>query len=147
MSLKAGSSKSPTIVCASGYFSAIHRGHIEYLEKSKALGTFLVVIVNNDHQTKLKHNVIFKSIEDRLEVTRSLRCVDMAVVSIDMDRSVCKTLECLRPHIFANGGDALNDNIPEKPTCEKYNITMIDGLGDKIQSSSWILADYCKNVE
>lgn len=137
------SSQGPIIVCASGYFSAIHRGHIEYLEKSKMLGNYLVVIVNNDHQTMLKHNKIFKSIEDRLAVVRSLRCVDMAVVSVDDDRSVCKTLECLRPHIFANGGDAKNDSIPEKIICEKYNIKMIDGLGDKIQSSSWILSDYC----
>jgi D-beta-D-heptose 7-phosphate kinase/D-beta-D-heptose 1-phosphate adenosyltransferase len=130
-------------VCASGYFSVIHRGHIEYLEKSKALGDILIVIVNNDQQTMLKHGVVFKSIEDRLEVIRSLRCVDIAIVSIDTDRSVCKTLECLRPHIFSNGGDALNDNIPEKIICDKYNIKMIDGLGEKIQSSRWLLSDYC----
>ena len=133
----------PTIVCASGYFSAIHRGHIEYLEKSKALGDFLVVIVNNDHQTNLKHGEIFKTIEDRLEVVRALRCVDLAIVSADTDRTVCKTLEFLRPHIFTNGGDQTNANIPEKEVCEKYGIKMVDGLGSKIQSSSWILSDYC----
>ena len=133
----------PTIVCASGYFSAIHRGHIEYLEKSKTLGDFLVVIVNNDHQTNLKHGEIFKKIEDRLEVIRALRCVDLAVISADVDRSVCKTLEFLRPHIFTNGGDQTNESIPEKEVCEKYGIKMVDGLGNKIQSSRWILSNYC----
>lgn len=131
------------IVCASGYFSAIHRGHIEYLEKSKALGDILVVIVNNDQQTLLKHGKIFKSIEDRLAIARSLRCVDLAVVSVDTDRTVCKTLECIRPHIFCNGGDQTNKNIPEKEICENLGIQMMDGLGDKIQSSSIILEEYC----
>ena len=40
---------------------------------------------------------------------------------------------------FANGGDQNNDTIPERPICEKMGIALIDGLGDKIQSSSWLL--------
>ena len=40
---------------------------------------------------------------------------------------------------FANGGDQNNDSIPEKKTCEILKIKLIDNLGDKIQSSSWIL--------
>ena len=40
---------------------------------------------------------------------------------------------------FANGGDQNNDTIPERDICEKLNIQLIDGLGDKIQSSSWLL--------
>ncbi len=137
----------PLIICASGYFSVVHSGHLEYLEKSKALGDILVVIVNNDHQTMLKHGRIFKSIEDRLEVIRSLRCVDLGIVSIDTDRSVSRTLECLRPHVFTNAADQSNDNIPEKSICEKLGIKLVDGLGEKIQSSSWILHDYCLKQE
>ena len=40
---------------------------------------------------------------------------------------------------FANGGDQNNESIPEKPICEKLGVKLIDGLGDKIQSSSWLL--------
>ena len=40
---------------------------------------------------------------------------------------------------FANGGDQDNNLIPEKTICNKYGIELIDGLGNKIQSSSWIL--------
>ena len=40
---------------------------------------------------------------------------------------------------FANAGDQNNDSIPEKQVCKKMNVTLIDGLGDKIQSSSWLL--------
>lgn len=149
-SIRQNSSNSPgrpIIVCASGYFSALHRGHVEYLERSKALGDILIVIVNNDEQTLLKHGKIFKSIEDRLEVIRSLRCVDVAIVSVDSDRSVCKTLASVRPHIFTNAGDQTNDNIPEKEICDRYHIKMVDGLGEKVQSSSWILAEYCSKSE
>jgi hypothetical protein len=40
---------------------------------------------------------------------------------------------------FANGGDQNNDTIPERSICEELGIELIDGLGAKIQSSSWLL--------
>ena len=40
---------------------------------------------------------------------------------------------------FANGGDQNNKRIPEISVCNKLGIQLIDGLGDKIQSSSWLL--------
>lgn len=134
------------IVCCSGYFSPLHRGHIEYLERSKCLGNKLVVIVNNDNQSFLKKGSSFMNESERLEIIRSLKCVDFAVLSIDQDRTVCKTLECIRPNIFTNGGDQFNDFIPEKTICEKLGIEIIDGIGDKIQSSSWLLANVNKSV-
>jgi cytidyltransferase-like protein len=139
---KSASHCEPKIVCASGYFSVLHRGHIEYLEHSKSLGDLLIVIVNNDAQTMIKHGKIFKSADERLAIIRSLRCVDMAVISIDTGQSVCLTLQCLRPHVFTNGGDQFNEGIPEKEVCEKYGIVTVDGLGAKVQSSRWILDNY-----
>ena len=38
-----------------------------------------------------------------------------------------------------NGGDQSNNNIPEAETCKNLDIKLIDGLGNKIQSSSWLL--------
>ncbi len=128
-----------TIVCCSGYFSPLHKGHIEYLERSKKIGDKLVVIVNNDAQSILKKGSSFIPEDERLEIIRSLKCVDYAVLSIDQDRTVCKTLESIRPHIFTNAGDQFNDHIPEKEICEKLGIQLVDGLGDKIQSSSWLI--------
>lgn len=127
------------IVCVSGYFNPLHYGHLEYFEKSKELGDKLIVIVNNDKQSILKKGKSFMPEDERLKIIRSLRIVDMAVLSIDEDRSVCKTLESVRPHIFTNGGDQSNEIIPEKDICEKLGIKLIDGMGDKIQSSSWLL--------
>ena len=40
---------------------------------------------------------------------------------------------------FANGGDQTNISIPEAKICKELGIRLIDGLGDKIQSSSWLL--------
>ena len=54
-------------VAVSGYFDPIHVGHIEYLELAKELGTELIVIVNNDHQCKLKKGSSFMKQEDRLK--------------------------------------------------------------------------------
>ena len=129
-----------TIVCVSGYFNPLHVGHIEYFEKSKKLGTKLVVIVNNDKQSILKKGTSFMPEDERLKIIRSLKIVDMAVLSIDEDRTVCKTLESVRPDIFTNGGDQNNETIPERGICEKLNIKLVDGLGLKIQASSWLLS-------
>ena len=40
---------------------------------------------------------------------------------------------------FANGGDQKNNMIPEATTCHELGIELIDKLGKKIQSSSWLL--------
>lgn len=130
---------SESIVCVSGYFSPFHSGHLEYFERSKKLGDKLVVIVNNDKQSYLKKGSSFMKEDERLQIIRSLKCVDYAVISIDEDRTVCKTLESVRPHIFTNGGDQHNTIIPERGICEKLGIKLVDGLGDKIQSSSWLI--------
>ena len=127
------------IVVASGYFDPLHIGHIEYLKESKKLGDKLIVIVNNDYQTKLKKGKSFMPCSERVKVVRELECVDIAIESIDKDRTVCETLKILHPDIFTNGGDQNNDSIPEKSICLENNITLVDGLGDKIQSSSWLI--------
>ena len=127
------------IVCASGYFDPFHVGHLEYLEKSKSLGDKLYVIVNNDHQAKLKKGKSFMPAVERLRVVRSIHCVDAAILSTDQDRTVCQTLRLISPDIFANGGDQTNQGIPEKVVCDEMNIQLVDNLGNKIQSSSWLI--------
>ena len=74
--------------------------------------------------------------QDRLRIVQSLRVVDKAFLSIDKDRSVCESLAAIKPNIFANGGDRSLGEIPETKVMKEYNIEMVDGLGDKIRSSS-----------
>ena len=124
------------IVVASGYFDPIHVGHLEYLQLASKLGDKLIVIVNNNHQAKLKKGEFFIHEKDRIQIVAALRCVDEVFLSIDTDSSVCKSLEAVKPNIFANGGDRSLDEIPETAVMKKHDIKMVDGLGDKIRSSS-----------
>ncbi len=73
---------------------------------------------------------------DRVEIVKCLKMVDEVFLSVDMDKTVCASLESVKPDIFANGGDRSTSEVPESSICKKYNIEMIDGLGAKIRSSS-----------
>ena len=73
---------------------------------------------------------------DRFAIVRFLKSVYVFFLSIDIDKTVCASLEFLKPDMFANGGDRSTKEVPETSVCKKYNIEMIDGLGDKIRSSS-----------
>ena len=124
------------VIAVSGYFDPLHVGHIEYIQLSKKLGDKLVVILNNDKQAGLKTGKAFMPLEERKKILESLRDVDEVFVSIDDDASICKSLEAVRPDIFAKGGDRFIEEIPESSICRELGIEMVDGLGKKIQSSS-----------
>jgi len=133
-------------VIVSGYFNPIHKGHLEYFNNSRALADELFVIVNNDAQRVLKGSKEFQNQEERMIIVSNIKAVDKAILSVDEDRTVCATLKKIAQDYgseyklsFANGGDQNNDTIPERPVCEEMGISLIDGLGDKIQSSSWLL--------
>ena len=132
-------------VVVSGYFDPIHVGHLEMMKLAKQLGDELVVIVNNDKQAKLKKKKSFMSEDDRLKIVKAIRYTDAAFISVDEDKTVCGSLEKVRRNykdyniIFANGGDRHSGEIPESKVCKKCDIQMIDGLGDKIRSSSKIM--------
>ena len=128
--------KNELVVAVSGYFDPIHVGHLEYLQLASKLGDKLIVIVNNNHQAKLKKGEFFMHEKDRIQIVAALRCVDEVFLSIDKDSSVCKSLEAVKPNIFANGGDRSLDEIPETAVMKKFDIKLVDGLGDKIRSSS-----------
>lgn len=133
-------------IIVSGYFNPLHKGHLEYLNNAKALADYLIVIVNNDEQRKLKGSKAFQLEDERVFIISNIKSVDKVVLSMDTDRTVCETINKIANEFgatynlaFANGGDQNNDTIPERPVCEKLGITLLDGLGNKIQSSSWLL--------
>ncbi len=133
-------------IIVSGYFNPIHKGHIEYFNSAKAKGDKLIVIVNNDHQRALKGSKEFQKEEERVIIVSNIKSVDRVFLSIDQDRAVCATIKHIYEQLssefdiaFANGGDQNNNSIPEVSVCEDLGIELIDGLGDKIQSSSWLL--------
>ena len=123
-------------VAISGYFDPIHVGHIEYINNAKKLGDWLIVIVNNNKQCALKKGKHFMDENDRVLIVKNIKAVDEVFLSIDDDKTVSKSLKTVNPDVFANGGDRKNFEIPESKVCKENNIEIIDGLGDKIRSSS-----------
>ena len=136
----------PKAIIVSGYFNPLHKGHLELFQKAKSAGDQLWVIVNIDLQRELKGSKEFMDENERHLIVSAIGIVDKALVSIDKDKTQCATLADLAEKFsseyelyFANGGDQNNDSIPEVPVCKQKGIGLLEGLGDKIQSSSWLL--------
>ena len=147
------SSAKKIIVAVSGGFDPIHIGHVRLFREAKKLGDELVVILNNDNWLKVKEGRGFMPEHERKEISEAMAGVNRVVLTKhepdSKDMSVCRELEELMPHIFANGGDRHEDNLPgpEVAVCDQIGCKMMFnvGQGGKIQSSSWLLNNYKKN--
>ena len=135
-------------VIVSGYFNPVHKGHLELFKMANMIGDFLIVLVNSDHQRKLKGSKEFQDENERLQIIQTLKPVGYACISIDKDKTQIESLKMLYHKFgdifdltFANGGDQTNESIPESLICNELGIKLMDGLGDKIQSSSWLLKE------
>ena len=142
--------KSKAII-VSGYFNPLHKGHLELFKKAKASGDQLWVIINSDLQRELKGSKEFMDEKERLIIVSAIGIVDKALISIDNDKTQCATLADLANKFssdyelyFANGGDQNNDSIPEILVCKEKGIGLLERLGGKIQSSSWLLKNNIK---
>lgn len=141
--------KNKTLVICSGYFNPIHKGHLEYLKRSKELGDFLYVIVNNDYQREMKGSRPFMEEKERKLIIESIKFVDKAMIAIDEEKTVNRSIKWImmsigkefNRYIFANGGDQNQSTVGETQLCEELGIELADGLGDKIQSSSKLIKD------
>ena len=91
-------------VIVSGYFNPIHKGHIEYINLSKKLGDYLIVIVNNDFQRKLKGSNEFMNEDERQIILNNIKAVDKVYLSIDKDKTVIETLKLINDDL----GDKYN---------------------------------------
>jgi rfaE bifunctional protein nucleotidyltransferase chain/domain len=92
------------IVFTNGCFDVLHRGHIDYLEKSKKLGTKLVIGLNSDASVRrLKIGRPINTQEDRKSVLLSLRCVDEVIIFDD--DTPFNLIQRLKPDILTKGGD------------------------------------------
>ena len=134
----------------SGGFDPLHVGHIELFERAKKLSDELWVILNTDKFLTNKKGKPFMPFDERKKILKSLRVVDLVIPCIDKDQTVCKTLKKLKKTLaitdtelfFCNGGDRTSGkNTPEHKLCEEIGIETVYGLGDKIQSSSWLTND------
>lgn len=150
--------KKNIVVAVSGGFDPLHPGHTRLIHEAKKLGTKLIVILNNDNWLKAKKGQVFMPQHERKEILEALRDVDKVILtshqSNPKDMSVSATLQKIKPDIFANGGDRDKKNAADPKsslytdiaTCKKLKCKMVfnAGKGGKIESSSWLLANYAK---
>ena len=143
----------------SGYFNPIHPGHISMVQDVKATypDCELVVIVNNDHQVRLKKSVPFLDETARCEIVNNIKGVDYVLLSIDQNLSIAKSIEVIvksnryhnyspqqKKFKFCNGGDRNPEcsNIQELNMCQSYDVDIEYGYGDsKRYSSSKLIYD------
>ena len=93
-----------TIVFTNGCFDVLHRGHIEYLKVSKALGTKLIVGLNSDASVKrLKPGRPINNQDDRMAVLLALRWVDEVIIFDEP--TPLQLINKLKPDIITKGGD------------------------------------------
>lgn len=63
-----------------GTFDLLHYGHINLLERAKALGDYLVVVISTDEfNWNMKQKKCYFSYEDRKRMVEALRCVDLVI--------------------------------------------------------------------
>lgn len=132
----------PTLVVISGYFSPLHCGHLDMIEDAARRGDEVAVIVNNNAQQILKKGKLIIDEADRLRIVQALRLVDDAIISVDDDATVSKSLALLAEKypehrlIFGNGGDRTAGNVPEADVCAQHDIEMVFDMGGTTKRDS-----------
>jgi D-beta-D-heptose 7-phosphate kinase/D-beta-D-heptose 1-phosphate adenosyltransferase len=102
---KAAKKKGKRVVFTNGCFDLLHAGHVDYLERARSLGDYLVIAVNSDASVKrLKGSTRpLNGLSDRMRVLAALACVD-CVVSFSEDTPL-RLIQELTPDVLVKGGD------------------------------------------
>ncbi len=93
-------------------FDVLHRGHVTYLARARALGASLIVGVNSDASVKRLgkgDDRPVNALADRMAVLAALESVSL-VTSFDEDTPLALILAC-RPDVLVKGGDWQPDAI------------------------------------
>src|SRR4051812_39658233 len=118
------------LVFTNGHFDLLHVGHLDYLEKARALGHALFVGVNGDESTRTlkgEGRPIVPGAE-RARLIAALCCVDAVIL---FEAATASTLiTTLKPDVYVKGGDYRQKTLPERATVESYGgrVVLIDLL-------------------
>ncbi len=99
------------VVFTNGCFDILHLGHVDYLEKARALGDRLVLGLNTDASVS-RFKGPSRPIQDqwsRARVLSSLQFIDL-VVFFDEDTPF-QLISALLPNVLVKGSDYLAENI------------------------------------
>lgn len=115
-------SEGKTFAATNGCFDILHVGHVRYLQKTKALADYSIVMLNSDKSVKLikGEDRPINCEEDRAELLSALSCVDYVVLF--EDRSPAKLLEAIKPDVYTKGADYTLDTLPERDIVIRNNI-------------------------
>ena len=92
------------VVFTNGVFDLLHPGHVDYLERAKALGQRLVVGVNSDASVRrLKPGRPLQDEQARMRVIAALQVVD--AVALFAEDTPLELITRVRPEILVKGAD------------------------------------------
>jgi rfaE bifunctional protein nucleotidyltransferase chain/domain len=114
------------IVLTNGVFDLLHRGHVTYLARARALGASLVVAVNSDVSARLLGKGADRPInteQDRAALLAALETV--ALVTIFDEPVPLPVLEIVRPEIYVKGGDYAIESTPEAQLARTWNARVL----------------------
>jgi len=97
-----------TIVLTNGHFDVLHVGHVDCLQRARALGDVLIVGLNSDASTRLlkgeKRPIVPQ--EERAQLLAALECVDYVVIF--EERTAERLLAALRLRSTSKAGTGLS---------------------------------------
>jgi D-beta-D-heptose 7-phosphate kinase/D-beta-D-heptose 1-phosphate adenosyltransferase len=115
------------VVFTNGCFDILHKGHIDYLIKSKQLGDKLIVGLNSDasvSRLKGSDRPINKQ-EDRKYVLENLGCVDQVIIF--EEDTPYELIKKIKPNIITKGGDYQYSNVVGNDLAEVILVPFVDG--------------------
>ncbi len=121
-----------TLVFTNGHFDLIHVGHLDYLEKARALGDALFLGLNGDASTRRLKGVgrpLVPAVE-RARLLAALAPVDGVIIF--EDDTAHDLIAVLQPDIYVKGGDYAGKPLPERGAVQAYGgrVELIDYLPD-----------------
>lgn len=120
--VREGQKNGKTFVATNGCFDILHVGHVRYLQKTKSLADFSVVMLNSDKSVKLikGDSRPINNESDRAEILTALSCVDYVVLF--EEGSPAGLLEKINPDIYTKGADYTLETLPERDIVERNGI-------------------------
>lgn len=116
------------VVFTNGCFDILHRGHIEYLEQSRKLGTKLIVGLNSDSSVKkLKGDTRpINNEQDRKLALEALRCVDEVIIFTEDTPN--NLIDQVKPDIITKGGDYNTNNVVGSDRAKVIILPFVEGF-------------------
>ncbi len=111
-----------TIVLTNGHFDVLHVGHVDCLQRARALGDVLIVGLNSDASTRLlkgdKRPIVPQ--EERAQLLAALECVDYVVIFEETTAE--RLIAALRPEVYVKGGDWAVEDLPEAKAVAEHGV-------------------------